>query len=183
MEIWLQIQFRTHDGIDIHYHPSKYTNGHIFFLSLIPHNLKTIMRDSLKATFFCRIENARRLDPIGDFTRTDAITRILLMSIVPNDVRVEGSHDDRPEERRLIATRTLHKRDWGLRRDPHVALSRRRRPSSPLSSSHNPSLRNPQSRFARARARRHPQPAIEIEETRVDYATNPKIRSDFLNLA
>jgi len=40
-------------------------------------------------------------------------TRVVMsMSIVPDDVRDKGSHDDRPKKMRLTATQTPHKWDW-----------------------------------------------------------------------
>jgi len=38
--------------------------------------------------------------------------RIMSMSIVPDDVRDKGSHDDRPKKMRLTTTQTPHKWDW-----------------------------------------------------------------------
>jgi len=71
----------------------------------------------IKDVTFSRVSSESKVrfdrDVISRWDARDGMrnARVLSVSIVPDDVR-ERSHDDRPEEKRLIATQTPHKWDW-----------------------------------------------------------------------
>jgi len=68
----------------------------------------------IKDVTFSRVSSESKVrfdrDVISRWDARDGMrnARVLSVSIVPDDVR-ERSHDDRPEEKRLIATQTPHK--------------------------------------------------------------------------